>query len=887
MTWRVLQLQIFLAYNVIICGKIMHRSSGGYDSEEQKLQLGEKVILKDGELSEIYTESITNILEYHYTFQMDISIDPPFAVRLKSEIVDNSSEEAPILFTVRTSKGTMNWNLPYKAKNIKYPSMERTLCLVDETDFVKNIKMKTEEVKVLISTKRETPVTVQISLEPVHHFSAWIHGNAPSVRKVSVTTPVYYFIDLQNFAKDSLLQVKVNSGDNTCGLISMQRFLCPVYDIQDMAKAGHVGTFQTMQKRAAFNYDLQSENLQDQGHNVPGAFMIFMVLDDDSACGSNNETYLGREKTFHYEINDPYSKRQLTFEIIGSIVLMIVLGLFAAVVTLYFSVYDEKGLNLKIEKLRENGSRSKAVTGDNLSLHMHDAMISQNTHSNNFAPTTMEDISRKKGPVVHVRVSEDGRDVISMEENEYANSQFEERLAVENDITHNIDQMDNVGQFQHNFLNVQTNVTTAASHEVEFPMYSKPPKYATELSQKYTKVGNDKKYKDMFKKSDLYIYMVIMMGVFYGIPALQVVINFQQTQDENQDTCYYNFLCSISVGNVTDFNHIFSNMYYMGFGLLFLVLVLSKKQKHLKLLERMDEEGLGDEVQHFGIHQQYGIFYAMGWALIFEGVFSACYHVCPTNENFQFDTTFMYVIAILCFIKIYQFRHPDVSSNAYKAFLGIGLVMLLEALGIFYESTLFWAMLLLIYFFATQLLVILLYQAGKLSFRPSNMKKVLGNVAMDMKSCNCESFSRKRLIFVSILEGVNLIFIVYGAVTSPNISTYLLFIFITNLLVYTVYYISMKTYHKEKIRGPPIVYSILAVLCWVPALYFFTAIKSSSLVTPAESRNLNEECAVLDLYDNHDIWHIFSAGGLFFSYMMILTLDDGLFYTRREEIHIF
>ena len=98
--------------------------------------------------------------------------------------------------------------------------------------------------------------------------------------------------------------------------------------------------------------------------------------------------------------------------------------------------------------------------------------------------------------------------------------------------------------------------------------------------------------------------------------------------------------------------------------------------------------------------------------------------------------------------------------------------MLLEALGIFYESTLFWAMLLLIYFLATQLLVILLYQAGKLSFRPSNMKKVFGKVAVDMKSCNCKRFSRKRLIFVSILEGVNLIFIGYGAITLPNISTY-------------------------------------------------------------------------------------------------------------------
>ena len=97
----------------------------------------------------------------------------------------------------------------------------------------------------------------------------------------------------------------------------------------------------------------------------------------------------------------------------------------------------------------------------------------------------------------------------------------------------------------------------------------------------------------------------------------------------------------------------------------------------------------------------------------------------------------------------------------------------------------------------------------------------------------------------------------------------------------------MKIYHKEKMLGPTVVYSLLAMLCWIPALYFFLSIKSSSLVTPAESRNLNEECAILDLYDNHDIWHIFSAGGLFFSYMMLLTLDDGLFDVRRDSIHIF
>ena len=80
----------------------------------------------------------------------------------------------------------------------------------------------------------------------------------------------------------------------------------------------------------------------------------------------------------------------------------------------------------------------------------------------------------------------------------------------------------------------------------------------------------------------------------------------------------------------------------------------------------------------------------MGIGIVFEGVLSSCYHVCPTNENFQFDTTFMYLTSTLALIKIYQFRHPDIVSKAYKVFLCLGCVMLLEVIGIFFESTLFW-----------------------------------------------------------------------------------------------------------------------------------------------------------------------------------------------------
>lgn len=38
----------------------------------------------------------------------------------------------------------------------------------------------------------------------------------------------------------------------------------------------------------------------------------------------------------------------------------------------------------------------------------------------------------------------------------------------------------------------------------------------------------------------------------------------------------------------------------------------------------------------YGIPQHYGLFYAMGIALMMEGVLSASYHFCPSHNNFQF-----------------------------------------------------------------------------------------------------------------------------------------------------------------------------------------------------------------------------------------------------------
>ena len=55
-----------------------------------------------------------------------------------------------------------------------------------------------------------------------------------------------------------------------------------------------------------------------------------------------------------------------------------------------------------------------------------------------------------------------------------------------------------------------------------------------------------------------------------------------------------------------------------------------------------------------GVMQQFGIFYALGFALACQGIFSTSYHICPSNRTLQFDTTVMHIMFVLALIKLYQ-----------------------------------------------------------------------------------------------------------------------------------------------------------------------------------------------------------------------------------------
>ncbi len=131
----------------------------------------------------------------------------------------------------------------------------------------------------------------------------------------------------------------------------------------------------------------------------------------------------------------------------------------------------------------------------------------------------------------------------------------------------------------------------------------------------------------------------------------------------------------------------------------------------------------------------------------------------------------------------------------------------------------------------------------------------------------------------------NIGFALFGAIAQPDsFPNHLLFVFLGNLALYLTYYIIMKLIHKERFTHMTVVYLGSSLCFWVASLYFFYDEVKSYEVQPAISRTLNQRCIVLKTYDAHDVWHLLSSFALFFSFLSILTMDDGVRTRARKEL---
>ena len=397
----------------------------------------------------------------------------------------------------------------------------------------------------------------------------------------------------------------------------------------------------------------------------------------------------------------------------------------------------------------------------------------------------------------------------------------------------------------------------------------------------------------IYLENELHIWMVLILGVCYSIPAIQLVLKYQELMKTsgNNDLCYYNFLCSIHTNTFLDFNHIFSNVGYIVFGIVFIIIV---RLRHIKYKEINDKRN-----KDLGVPQQFGIYYAMGLSLNFVGLLSSFFHVCPTKENFQFDTTFMYVIAALMISKIFQFRHPDVSADAYKIFFGLSTIVLLVMIGIHLKDftatgfALYWTFFIIVYMAILIKTLLVIYTSGKWKrpqeewqdFKKLRLMWTQSKMKIDWtKGRNVKG----KTIFVICAIIANFLVILAFTINFSKIKMpdFILVAFIGNLMLYFGYYCIMKLLNYE--RMPLTVYILIFcfMACVIPAGLLFTDKAKTTNVSHAASRNMNQDC-MIGMYDSHDLWHFLSALALFSFFMLLVVIDDDVAEIPRNQIAVF
>ncbi|XP_066249476.1 SID1 transmembrane family member 2-like [Euwallacea similis] len=375
-----------------------------------------------------------------------------------------------------------------------------------------------------------------------------------------------------------------------------------------------------------------------------------------------------------------------------------------------------------------------------------------------------------------------------------------------------------------------------------------------------------------------YLSHTASIALFYSIPVIQLVVTYQRVVNltGNQDMCYYNFLCAHPALGFSDFNHIISNIGYLIIGLFFIIGVMDRQYKI-----RITKDN--------GIPVHYGLFYAMGLALTIEGLLSACYHICPSQSNYQFDTSFMYVMAVLIMVKLYQNRHPDINATAYATFSVIGIAIFIAMVGILDGSLLIWVIFLVGYFV---LIVILSLKIYYLNFAVEGIKQFYHSM---QKSGFCKDtffpLKKARFVLVILANIANFSILGVGVFVYINnvtdFGTFLLGLLLANTVLHISFYTIMKIIYHEKICIESFIFGFLGLGFWITSTIFFLDAATLWTVTPAESRQWNQGCIFMSFYDKHDVWHLLSAPALYFTFLYLMYLDDDLCDKAQKEIIVF
>ncbi|XP_030600724.1 SID1 transmembrane family member 2 isoform X1 [Archocentrus centrarchus] len=806
------------------------------------------IIQKDAEFDVTYNDTVTSENQTIYAFNHTISRNKTEGVRVSVDVLSNKSE-SPILFVVRQKQAVLSFQVPLILRGLyqrKYPyyHVGRTLCQPPT-----RAALETQYFFVDVSTLSSQGTNYQLRVSRVESFT--LQTNKKFSFTASPSQPQYFKYVFPD-GVDTVI-VKVNSDMNfPCSVMSIQDIQCPVYDLDN--NVAFIGMYQTMTKKGAIT-------VQRKDFPSNSFYVVVVVKTEDEACGGPLRFYPLRPD----ELIDAGNRSKVLDVMVSPAInleayvmgMLFCLGIFFSfyLLTLLYACLENTRLNKRREAFPNPADMSPAETASLLGKNGDGKTPASPYEYGSFA----DNGSTMSSEAITDSATSTDNNYGYMERSleSVARSRQESLSSVEED---DYDTLDDI----HSDKNI---------------VRTKKFLYVSDLARKDKRI--------LSKKYQIYFWNIATIAVFYALPVIQLVITYQTVVNVtgNQDICYYNFLCAHPLGALSAFNNILSNLGYVMLGLLFLLIVLKRDIAHSRAMERRDVNAL-----ECGIPKHFGLFYAMGTALMMEGLLSACYHVCPNYTNFQFDTSFMYMIAGLCMLKLYQKRHPDINASAYTAYACLAAVIFFSVLGVVFGrgNTAFWIVFSVIHIVATLLLSTQLYYMGRWRLDAGILRRIVYVIYTDcIRQCSGPMYI-DRMVLLVMGNIVNWSLAAYGLIQKPNdFASYLLAIAICNLLLYFAFYIIMKLRSGERIKCLALVCILFTAVVWGFALYFFFQGLSTWQKTPAESREHNRDCILLSFFDDHDIWHFLSSIAMFGSFLVLLTMDDDLDTVQRDKIYVF
>ncbi|ELK11883.1 SID1 transmembrane family member 2 [Pteropus alecto] len=685
--------------------------------------LGPKnVSQKDAEFERTYVDEVNSELVNIYTFNHTVTRNRTEGVRVSVNVL-NKQKGAPLLFVVRQKEAVVSFQVPlilrglYQRKYL-YQKVERTLCQPP----TKN-ESEVQFFYVDVSTLSPVNTTYQLRVSRMDDFV--LRTGEQFSFNTTAAQPQYFKYEFPEGVDSVIVKVTSNKAF-PCSVISIQDVLCPVYDLDN--NVAFIGMYQTMTKKAAIT-------VQRKDFPSNSFYVVVVVKTEDQACGGSLPFYPfvedepvdqgHRQKTLSVLIS-----RAVTSEAyVGG--MLFCLGIFLSfyLLTVLLACWEnwrqrKKTLLVAVDRACPESGHPRALADscpgsasyegynygsfENCSGSTEGLVGSAGTGELSYTYQGHDQFKRRL-PFGQMRQLCIAMGRCGEGERCSANQFLPGWLTGADrslDPVGTRPRLDSLSSVEEDDYDTLTDIESDKN-----VIRTKQYLYVADLARKDKRV--------LRKKYQIYFWNIATIAVFYALPVVQLVITYQTVVNVtgNQDICYYNFLCAHPLGNLSAFNNILSNLGYILLGLLFLLIILQREINHNRALLRNDLYAL-----ECGIPKHFGLFYAMGTALMMEGLLSACYHVCPNYTNFQFDTSFMYMIAGLCMLKLYQKRHPDINASAYSAYACLAIVIFFSVLGVVFGkgNTAFWIIFSVIHIIATLLLSIQLYYMGRWKLGPGS-----------------------------------------------------------------------------------------------------------------------------------------------------------------------